>query len=145
MNLYPVDLQAALFDLTRRVALLEQDAYGHAAPEATAAVLARCYLEAHRFVREIDPQSAGVWIANAFLWDVRALVALGRHVNDPYPFRPFLAVLDRCVLASVPGADRARAHLEEVSQELLAAQGLELVRPRDTMVHLRLGEAVNAL
>jgi hypothetical protein len=137
-----VDLTASIFDLERRIALLEQKQYGHAAPQAGAALLTRCYVEAHRLVRDIDPKMAGVWVAQAYLWDVRALVALGRAVNDPYPYRPFLAVLDRCVLSGVPGAEAALAHLEEVSQQLLVAQGLELVRPRDTMVNLRLEEAL---
>lgn len=145
MNQRSVDHEATLFDLARRVELLERGLYGHTAPQASVALLSRCYLEAHRFTREIDPESASVWVASAFLWDVRALVTLGRHVHDPYPYRPFLAVLDRCVLAGVPGAEGARAHLERVSQELLAAQGLELVRPRDTMGQLRLGEALQKL
>lgn len=145
MNLPIVDLRATIFDLERRVALLERGTYGHAAPLIDAVLLSRCYLDAHRFVREIDPKSAAAWIANAYLWDVRTLLALGRQVSDPYPYRPFLAVLDRCVLAGVQGAERARAHLEAVSQELLTAQGLELVRPRDTMSSLHLQVAIGGM
>jgi hypothetical protein len=142
MNESSTDSNASILDLERRVRLLEQGLYGHTAPQAGAVLLTRCYLEAHRLLKHLDPENVAVWVAQAYLWDVRALVTLGRHVNDPYPFRPFLAVLDLCVLQSVPGAEEALRHLESVSQDLLTAQGLELVRPRDTMGRLRLSEAI---
>jgi hypothetical protein len=142
MSELSTDALATILDLERRVRLLEQGLYGHTVPQASAALLTRCYLEAHRAMQQIEAENAGVWVAQAYLWDVRALVALGRQVNDPYPFRPFIAVLDACVLHGVPGADAALQHLESVSQDLLVAQGLELVRPRDTMGRLRLNEAL---
>ncbi len=139
------DLRASILDLERRVRLLEQGMYGHAAPQAGAVLLTRCYLEAHRMLNRMDPEQVGVWVAQSYLWDVRALVALGREVSDPYPYRPFLAVLDLCVLQGVPGAEAARDHIESVAQDLLIAQGLELVQPRDTMGTLRLREALTHL
>jgi hypothetical protein len=145
MNDLPIDVTAKILDLERRVALLERGLYGHTTPQCGAALLTRCYLEAHRVRKRIDRESASIWVAQAYLWDVRALVALGRHVNDPYPYRPFLAVLDVCVLNGIPGAEDARTHLEAVSQDLLVAQGLELVRPRDTMGKLRLQEVLTRL
>jgi hypothetical protein len=145
MNELSVDTRATISDLERRVRLLEEGLYGHSAPQCSTVVLMRCYIEAHRAIREIDQESGGIWVAQAYLWDVRALVSLGRHVNDPYPYRPFLAALDVCVLKGIPGADAAVRHLESVGQDLLYAEGLELVRPRDTMGTLRLHEALKRL
>lgn len=141
----PIDSASALLDLSRRVALLEQGMYGHAAPQAGVVLLVRCYIEAHRLLKELDPENVGVWVASTYLFDVRTMVKLGREVSDPFPYRPFLAVLDLCVLEGVPEADAARGHLEAVAQDLLVAQGLELVRPRDTMQQLRLSEALSRL
>ncbi len=145
MNDLSIDAQASIFDLERRVRLLEKGLYGHAAPQCSIVLLTRCYLEAHRAIREIDQDSGAVWVAQTYLWDARALVQLGRKVNDPFPYRPFLAVVDICVTRGVPGAEEAREHLESVSQDVLTAQGLELVRPRDTMQRLRLTEALQRL
>lgn len=145
MNHSLLDDRAKILDLERRVDLLERGLYGHSAPQCGASLLTRCYLEAHRALRKIEPEKAGTWVAVAYLLDVRALVALGRYVNDPYPYRPFLAVLDICALHSVPSAFAARTHLESVAQDLLTAQGLELIRPRDTMGRLRLHEALSRL
>lgn len=125
--------------------LLEERTYGHSLPSAGVPLLVRCYLDAHRVLRVWEPASAVLWVAQAYLWDVRTFVVLGRHLRDPYPFRPLLAAVDLCVLHGIPGAEAACAHLESVSQDLLRAQGLGLVEPRDVMVTLRLGEALTRL
>lgn len=145
MNELSVDMRALISDLERRVQLLERGLYGHTVPQCSPVLLMRCYLEAHRAIREIDRDSGAIWVAQAYLWDVRALITLGREVNDPFPYRPFVAVLDACVLKGIPGAEAALRHLESVSQALLDAQGLELVRPRETMARLRLHEALKRL
>lgn len=141
----PPDILALLFDLRRRVEQLEKGLHGYSAPEGRLPLLTRCYREAHRAIHALTEENAGIWIAQAYLWDARAYVELGRHVNDPYPYRPFLAVLDTCVLKGIQGAKSAQGHLEAVGQDVLAAQGLELVRPRDTMGTLRLLEALERL
>lgn len=141
----PVDLIATISDLERRVRLLEEVQRGDTQTLMNLPLMARCYLAAHRLPREIDQDFGALWVTSAYRWDARALVALGRHVHDPYPFRPFLAALDLCVLHGIPGAEDARAHLESVGQDVLNAQGLELVRPRDTMGCLRLQEALRRL
>lgn len=141
----PVDTFASICDLERRVAMLEEGLHGHTASPCSVSLLTRCYLEAHRVIRNFDPDFAAIWVASAYLWDARTFVTLGRHVHDPYPFRPFIAALDICVLRGTPDAERALLHLEAVGQDVLRAQGLELVRPRDTMKRLRLQEALERL
>ncbi len=140
-----VDTYALILDLRRRVELLENGLYGHAAPVCDPTLLTRCYVEAHRVAKDVDAATASAWVAQAYLWDVRALVVLGRMVADPYPFRPLIAALDACVEAHIPAAEQALAHLEAVSTDLLVAQGLELIRPRDTMGQLCLEEALQVL
>jgi hypothetical protein len=137
------ELKATIFDLTRRVSLLEKGLYGRLSSQVDLVLMLRCYRDAHHALRRIDAQSAGVWVAQAYLWDVRMLQQLGHAVADPYPFRPLLAVLDLCVLQSIPNAQEALVHLEGVAQDLLSAQGLELVRPRDVMGSLQM-QAVQA-
>lgn len=132
------ELKATIFDLTRRVALLEKGLHGHLLPQMDLTLMLRCYRDAHSALRRIDAQSAGVWVAQAYCWDVAMLQQLGRAVADAYPFRPLLAVLDLCVLQGIPDAQPAREHLEAIAQDLLSAQGLELVRPRDVMGTLQM-------
>jgi hypothetical protein len=134
----PAELKATIFDLTRRVSELEKGLYGHLSPHVDLVLMLRCYRDAHSALRGIEPQSAGVWVAQAYLWNVRMLQQLGRAVADPYPFRPLLAVLDLCVLQSIPNAQAALEHLEGVAQDLLSAEGLEVVQPRDVMGSLQM-------
>lgn len=140
-----IDERGAILDLERRIVHLERSLYGHSLPVCGVATLVRFYLDAHQIIRHIEPDSAGAWVVSAYLWDVRTLVLLGRQVNDPFPFRPFLAAVDICVLRGIPGAEEARAHLLSVSQDLLTAEGLELLEPRDVMGQLRLGEALTRI
>jgi len=140
-----VDTHAAIADLLRRVGLLEQNTYGHASPQVGEVALVRRYRDAHKVLRDLKPDNAAAWVATTYLWDVRALVTLGRQVNDPYPFRPLLMLLDRCVLVGAPGAAEARTHLEAVSQDLMNALGLELLTPRDVMGRLALQQVTARL
>lgn len=140
-----VDERGSILDLERRVAHLERGLYGHSLPLCSVPTLVRLYLDAHRVAQRFDPDFAAAWVAQAYLWDVRTLVLLGRQVSDPFPFRPFLAATDICVLHGIPGAEDARAHLLSVSQDLLLAEGLELLEPRDVMGRLRLDEALSRL
>lgn len=137
--------RALLRDLARRVSLVERHTYGHAAPQCKIDLLIRCYVAAHQALTNIDKTSAISWVAQSFLWDVRSLVAVGQRVEDPYPFRPLIAVVDRCVLYSAPDARAALQHLEDIARDVLDIQGLELVGVRETMGTLRLKEAIDRL
>lgn len=140
-----IDQGASILDLMRRVALLEERLYGHTEPVCGTQLLVRCYLEAHGVSEHVHAEAASAWVAQAYLWDVRTLVRLGRAVSDPYPFRPLLAALDACVAAQIPHAEPARAHLESVATDLLRVQGLELLEPRDLMHALPLQQALKNL
>ncbi len=53
-------------------------------------------------------------------------------VNDPFPWKPFLALLDHATDAGYL-VDDATEHLLHIAQELLNAQGLWLLTPADLM------------
>lgn len=133
-----------MFDLERRVALLETMLHGHTLPAFTEPLLIRMYLDAHK-VPPRDPSTAAACARQLYLLDARLLLLLGRAVHDPFPWRPFLLLGDRCVRAEVPGAEDARRHLLEIAQGLLDLMGLELLEPRDVMGKLRINEAVELL
>jgi len=140
-----VDREGTILDLTRRVALLEQRLYGHTEPACGTSLLVRCYIEAHGVTEYVATETASAWVAQAYLWDVRTLIRLGRAVSDPYPFRPLIAALDACVIGGNEHAKAALTHLEGVSADLLRAQGLELIEPRDLMHSIALGDALRCL
>ncbi len=139
----PLELAASIFDLSRRVTDLEK-ATQPLQPMCDLVLMVRCYRDAHAVLGGLRPEHASAWVTQAYLWDVRALLALGRAVDDPFPFRPLLAVLDHCVRMGIPSAEPARARFLPVAQDLLTAEGLEIVRPRDTMHRLALPEALRA-
>lgn len=139
-----IDQRAAHFDLERRVALLETMLHGHTLPTFTAPTLIRLYMDAHR-PPAADLTAARAQVRQLYLLDARLLMILGRLVRDPFPFRPFLLLADRCVARGVEAAPTAREHVLIVAQGLLDAMGLEVLEPRDVMGDLRLNEALQLL
>jgi hypothetical protein len=131
--------------MKRRISLLEGTMYGYCLPEIGEVLLIRCYLDAHKAPSLTDPLAERAWVRQAYLLDTRVLIRLGRLLNDPFPFRPFLAALDHCRERGVQGAEEAAAHLESVCRDFLDAAGLELLDPRDVMGKLRLSEALENL
>jgi hypothetical protein len=139
-----IDSRTARFDLERRVAILETMLHGHTLPTFTAPTLIRLYMDAHR------PPAADLYAARAqvrqlYLLDARLLMILGRLVKDPFPFRPFLLLADRCVARGLESAMSARQHVLAVAQGLLNAMDLDLLEPRDVMGDLRVNEALQLL
>lgn len=118
--------------------------HGHTLPAFTEPLLIRMYLDAHRKIPS-DPVAGRAVVRQCYLLDTRLLLALGRAVLDPFPWRPFLRVADRCVERELEGANAAREHLLTTSQGLLDMMGLELLEPRDLMGTLRAHDALRAL
>lgn len=141
-NLDPV-LAAALFDQDRRLRAVERVIGG----EPVALPIRRLqelYLDASR-VQEVDEHDARHWAMHALHLDCCQLLALAKLLGDPFPWQPVLLVLDACAQAGHDVAD-AQTHLLEIAQDLLRAQGLELVRPRDLMgTPIRMKAAADAI
>lgn len=139
-----LDLKATVLDLERRVAMLETMLHGHTLPAFTEPLLIRMYLDAHRPPPR-DPVLARAVTRQLYLLDTRLLLLLGRAVHDPFPWRPFLLLADRCVAKGLEGAVEAREHLFDIIHGLLDLMGLELLEPYDVMGKLRVKEAVELL
>lgn len=140
-----LELAARSFDLERRVALLETMLHTHSLPKIKQTELLRFYMDAHSAPGDCDTTTARAWVRQLYLLDVCALLSIGRLSNDPFPWRPFLAMADRCCARGIPEALDARDHLLSCSTDLLAAMGLELLEPRDVMAQLQLREALTRL
>lgn len=140
-----LDIAVELRDLHQRVGLLESILHGRSRVDLRGALLVRMYLEVHKIPGIAGSSLAEAWVRQIYLLDRTTLVVLGREVNDPFPWRPFLVLLDRCVSRSIPGAQEARAYLLELAQELLDLVGLEVLQPRDVLGSLRITEAISAI
>jgi hypothetical protein len=149
MHKVPLDVVAEVRDLKQRLHALESIFHGQPTIDLRGSLLIRMYLEAHR-VPEFGGTLSGMaiaegWVRQSFLLDRVTLITLGREVNDPFPWRPFLVLLDRCASRNVPGAMEARQRLMGLAQELLDLAGLEVLQPRDVLGSLRIEEAISAI
>lgn len=140
-----VDLGAELLDLRHRVSLLEGALHGGPRNDVRGAMLIRMYLEAHKIPGLAGMPLAEAWVRQIYLLDRMTLIHLSRQVNDPFPWRPFLALLDGCVAQRIPGALEARKYLLGLAEDLLEQAGLEVLHPRDVMGSLRISEAISAI
>lgn len=140
-----LDAAAELRDLRHRVDLLESILHGQPRTDIRGTLLIRMYLEVHRIPGIAASPLAEAWTRQIYMLDARTLVALAREVNDPYPWRPFLALLDSCCARGVPGAADARSRLLLLAQDMLDLAGLGVLHPRDLMGTLRITEALSAI
>jgi hypothetical protein len=138
-------LQAAIFDFAMRIELLEEIIHGDSPRHLPLDFLLGLYVEAQRD-RPLTEELSAHWARQFLLLDVRQLLALVKHTRDIHPWRPFLVLMDIAVSRSFRGAERAQRHLLLISQQLLIAQGLELLQPRDVMGHqLPMKAAITAI
>lgn len=88
----------------------------------------------HLLLDGIQPgaEAAALLSSCALLLNPRNLLDLGRMTADPFPWRPFLTALD---LLEVTGHDVHDAVLwvQGCAEELLAAQGLGILRVEDVL------------
>ncbi len=140
-----LDLGAEVRDLRRRLGMLEAVFHGRTVTGPRADALITMYLDAHKLPRGASSELLRAACRQIYVLDVVTLLALGRAVHDDYPWRPFLALLDRCTDAGVDGAADARAYLLQLASDLLELMGLGVLQPRDLMGSIRIQEAVSAI
>ena len=128
-----LSLQATISDFQRRIRTLESSVYGLEQQPLRVDLLYGLYLDTHR-TSEKSQFLARMWCRQIFALDARQLLTLARNTGDPYPWRPMLAMLDDYLSNGFDVAP-AREHLLGAAQDLLNAQGLDLVQPYDVMAH----------
>lgn len=144
-SLDPPELQATISDFERRIALLEEMIHGTPQQDLPIDFLLGLYLDAQREL-PVTPELGRHWVRQAYLLDARQLLTLVRRSHDLHPWRPILHIIDRYVDEGYEPAVGAQAHLLSIAQDLLNAQGLELIRPRDVMGHqLPMQAAISAI
>lgn len=126
-------LQATIFDFQRRIRTLEAAVHGVEQRPMRVDLLYGLYVDTHQ-PREKSEFLARMWCRQIFGLDARQLLILAQSTGDPYPWRPMLAMLDDYQLSGFDVSE-ARAHLLETAQDLLKAQGLDLIQPYDVMAH----------
>lgn len=130
----PVHLQATIFDFQRRIAMLEETIRGVEQKDLPTDFLLGLYLDSMS-ESLLTPDTGTHWVRQAYLLDARQLLHLVRLSCDLHPWRGILSILDRLLSIGFAPAERAREHVLSIAQDLLNAQGLELIHPRDVMGH----------
>jgi len=127
------ELQIQLSALTRRFNRMESNIFGLNPLRNKLRELLSLYTDA-RESRITSETSARLWAAIVNNLDEVSLFLLARHTRDPFPWRPFLALLDAHT-SKGHGAytERATLHLLEVAESMLKLQGLGALRPCDVL------------
>lgn len=128
-----LSLQATISDFHRRIRGLEATLHGVEQQPMRTDLLYGLYIDSHK-KREKSAFLARMWCRQIFMLDARQLLTLAQSTGDPYPWRPMLAMLDEYLEAGFDTAP-ARTHLLGAAQDLLNAQGLDLLQPYDLMAH----------
>jgi hypothetical protein len=127
-----IALQARVLDLERKIDTLQALVQGNVHQPYDEQALQALYWDACRRFGRLKPREAFLWSCCIRNLDVTQLLTLGRLVHDPFPWKPFLVLLD---WATEEGhlVEEATEHLERIAQDLLYAQGLWLLSPCDLM------------
>lgn len=139
-------LQARVDDLELKVEALNAQILGRNQVMFHAHQLVSLYMDAAKGPA-YDEVSARHWARQIFCLDTRQLLVTARLCRDPFPWQPFLRLLD---LYMVEGFDiyvtEAQDHLLKVARALLDLQGLRKIQPRDVMGNpLRIKAAISAI
>jgi hypothetical protein len=125
-------LQARLADAERRVAKLQVFVFGGIHQDYDRLDLQSLYWKAcHRYI-DLSRHEAYLWCRILKNMSTAQLLTLARDVQDPFPWKPFLVLLDYASMDGYP-VDDATEHLLEIAQDLLNLQGLDLLTPNDLM------------
>lgn len=123
-----------LADAEHRLSMLEVALWGrsHARPEA--AYLLRLYIEAVRRpdFKRITAQTAWLWCSVLSTLGSTELLYLARECRDPFPWVPFLRLLEKLEVAGYD-VEATLVHLRRAGNQLLVAQGLGKLRVDDAM------------
>lgn len=127
-----IRLQAKLADIERRLSSVQRLAFGQATASHTQRDLEVMYWAA---VRSYDNTTKGeleLWIPLIKGLTAEQLLVLGRVVDDPYPWMPFLALLDHSAVRGLD-VDHTTVDFLQVIQDFLCAQGLHILTASDVM------------
>lgn len=127
-----LDLEVEVATLRRRVESLEAHIFGKVSGVSGPHPLFSVYSHLLCDGAAEGPETAALLRAVALLLTPRSLLDLGRMVEDPFPWRPFLLALDSAEVAGEEVSD-AVAWLHGCAEELLAAQGLGMLKPADVL------------
>lgn len=125
-------LQARVFDLESQLAQLQLLLQGQQRSGFSIEALHGLYWEACRSFARLTEKEVFLWNSLIQGLDVQQLLKLGRRVQDPFPWKPFLVLLDHATLEGY-FVDDATEHLLRIAQELLNIQGLWVLTPADVM------------
>ena len=127
-----LDLEVEVATLRRRIGALEARIFGKVSDGPSAHPLFSIY--SHLLCDGVtqSPESAALLRSVGLLLTPRSLLDLGRMAEDPFPWRPFLLALDLMETAGEDVHD-AVEWVQGCAEELLAAQGLGMLRPADVL------------
>lgn len=139
----PVWLQARVTDLENKVRVLTKHLDVQIRMLSPKALIS-LYMDANRGPI-FDDSSARNWARLIICLDTRQLLLMARYTSDPFPWQPFLYLLDIYIKDGF-GLEEARNHLLDAAQGLLNSQGLSKICPRDIMANpLRIKQAALAI
>jgi hypothetical protein len=139
-------LQARVEDLERQVDALNAQIVGRTSGLFRPEQLVTLYMDAAK-TPAYDEMSARHWARQIFCLDVRQFLFMARLCRDPFPWQPFLRLLDLYVVEGFDYlVDDAHSHVLSVAQGLLNIQGLRKIGPRDVMGNpLRIKAAISTI
>lgn len=138
------ELRARLFDLERRIAEIEPLIHGKHRAQTNIHDLIRLYIDASLATQDMSPRGRNLWVGVVGALSVTQLFELGKHAADPFPWLPFLHVLDSYT-AQGYDVENATDHLIVCATELLRSQGMSKLRVEDVVGRPgRLSDALNA-
>lgn len=128
------ELQGILLDMQRKISRLEASVFVTATPDLTREELVDLYIDAIFEVPDFTDTSAKLWSACALSLNEVGVLRLGIEVLDPFPWRPFLFVLDAHTAKGYEIlTERATRHLLELAENTIKLQGLWPLRPCDVI------------
>lgn len=124
-----------LADAEMRLEDLERRVLGASRSRRESPQLLRLYIEASRGGRRRHTQeTVALWTSVVQSFSTTELLLLAREVRDPFPWHPFLLLLDTMYRYGRDVQD-AKEHLIRVAKALLDAQGLSKVDVTDIRVN----------
>lgn len=140
-----IELQARMGDFEARLARVEALTTGAPVRERPAQELMRLYVLASKKRREPTEEEVELWQQIIQGLGVTEFLVLAREIRDPFPWRPFLGLLDYFTHLGTD-VETTTNHLVTVAERLLKAQGLSKVRVCDVVgAPLRIHEAFSSI
>lgn len=123
-------LQVQLDSISRRLAVLESQRLGSVSRLNSWPLLQALYVDARTGKVDWTEASSRTWGACISLMTEEVLLDLGRAAGDPFPWRPFLHVLDRFTHHGFD-VEESTSHVLSMARNMLNAQGLQVLEPKD--------------